>query len=149
MNKLEKFDIISYLDSSLDTQSTNIFSAEQEVNRVFYLAHRIVGARTSDESRKKLVETLELFEKLRKSIASLREIVFHLKDVNTISEYWSFIEFNHPNYYKDDRIAEILDIEEKLESAKEEDKKVLQDEMKRLTTIVFSETLDSFLSKNS
>ena len=149
MNKLEKFDIISYLASALDNASTNCFSAEQEVNRAFYLAHGIVGARTSDESRKKIVEALELFEKLRKSIASLREIVLHLKDVNTISEYWSFIEFNHPNYYKDDRIAKILDIEEKLESAKEEDKKVLQDEMKRLTTIVFSETLDSFLSKNS
>ena len=64
-------------------------------------------------------------------------------------DYWNFIEEWHPNYFGDDRIAEINDIEKELECSElisEQYFSELKEELRRLTVKVFDEALCNYIN---
>lgn len=66
------------------------------------------------------------------------------------NDYWDFLEQWHPNYFGDDRIAEINDIEKELEyySFLHEDMaREKKEELRRLTVKVFDEALCNYINK--
>ena len=65
-------------------------------------------------------------------------------------DYWNFIEEWHPNYFGDDRIAEINDIEKELECSElisEPYFGELKEELRRLTVKVLDEALCNYINK--